>query len=57
MGETYGQLFDLVNDPGEVHNLWDDPAYAGRKCELLDVLREWRISSQYHTRRWAEDWR
>jgi arylsulfatase A-like enzyme len=57
MGEPYGQLFDLANDPDEVHNLWDDPAYTERKRELLDVLREWRISSQYHTRRWAEDWR
>jgi arylsulfatase A-like enzyme len=55
--EPFGQLFDLVNDPGEVRNLWDDPAAAQAKGELLDMLREWRIRSQYHTRDWAEDWR
>jgi arylsulfatase A-like enzyme len=57
MDEPFGQLFDLANDPEEIDNLWDDPAYAGKKRELLDVLREWRIRSQYHTRRWTEDWR
>ena len=34
-GETYGELFDLVQDPGERHNRWDDPAWAGVKAELL----------------------
>jgi hypothetical protein len=40
-----------------VHNLWDDPAARDKKRELLDVLREWRIRSAYHTRTWAEDCR
>lgn len=31
----YGELFDLHEDPGEVHNRWDDPAYAGIKSDLL----------------------
>ena len=53
----YGQLFDLRNDPGETHNLWDDPAYAERRAELLAVLREWRIHSQNRSRNWAEAWR
>jgi arylsulfatase A-like enzyme len=57
LDEPFGQLFDLVNDPGEVHNLWDDPAFAQKRDELLAVLREWRIRSQYHTRDWGEDWR
>jgi len=55
--EPFGQLFDLVNDPQEVHNLWDDPALVGKRDELLGVLREWRIRSQYHTRDWGKDWR
>jgi hypothetical protein len=50
-------LFDLVNDPEEVHNLWDDVAHVDKKRELLDVLREWRIRSQYQTRAWAQDCR
>ena len=57
LGEPFGQLFDLVNDPGEIHNLWDDPAHAGKKRELLDVLREWRIRSAYHTANWGAEWR
>ncbi|MCC7352849.1 MAG: sulfatase-like hydrolase/transferase [Anaerolineae bacterium] len=31
----FGELFDLQEDPGEYRNRWDDPAYAGIKCELL----------------------
>ena len=57
LDEDGGQLFDLVNDPGEANNLWNDPAAAERKRELLDALREWRIRSAYHTRNWAEDCR
>lgn len=54
LDEDQGQLFDLANDPGEVRNLWDDPAVEAKKRELLDVLREWRIRSAYRTRAWAE---
>ncbi len=46
----YGQLFDLRQDPGEVHNLWDDPAVRDIKHRLLDELREWRIRSAVHTK-------
>jgi arylsulfatase A-like enzyme len=31
----YGELFDLQADPGELHNRWDDPAYAAVKQALL----------------------
>lgn len=33
--QTYGELFDLEDDPGEIHNLWDDPDYTALKMELL----------------------
>lgn len=49
-----GQLFDLVHDPEESHNLWDVPSAADKRQELLGVLREWRIRSAYRTRTWAE---
>ncbi len=49
-GSSDGQLFDLKNDPGEVRNLWNDPAYEERKRELLDVMRDWLIESNYRTR-------
>ncbi|PYI50779.1 sulfatase family protein [Paenibacillus flagellatus] len=32
---TYGELFDLAADPGEIRNAWDDPDYRGIKSELL----------------------
>lgn len=52
-----GQLFHLTDDPGEVHNLWDDPAHADRKNELLRVLLEWRINSGVRTQSWGEKYR
>jgi len=33
--QTYGEMFDLRNDPGELHNLWDEPGYERLKSELL----------------------
>jgi len=33
--QPYGELFDLRADPGEIHNLWDDPAHQRLKEELL----------------------
>jgi arylsulfatase A-like enzyme len=57
LDEPAGQLFDLVRDPGEIRNLWDDPAHEEVKRELLDVLREWRIRSAYHTANWGAEWR
>lgn len=57
LDEPSGQLFDLKNDPDEVNNLWDNPEYVDQKREMLDVLREWRIRSQYETSDWGADWR
>jgi arylsulfatase A-like enzyme len=45
----FGQLFDLAADPGEVRNLWDDPAHTAKKHELLNVLLDWRILSGCRT--------
>ncbi|WP_028612197.1 sulfatase family protein [Paenibacillus harenae] len=33
--QTYGELFDLRDDPHELHNLWDDPDSANLKTTLL----------------------
>ena len=30
-----GELYDLQNDPGELHNLWDRPEHAALKADLL----------------------
>ncbi len=52
-----GQLFDLVSDPDEVVNLWNDSAAASVQTRLLTELREWRIRSGVHTKDWCSDWR
>ncbi|GIP31949.1 sulfatase [Paenibacillus sp. J2TS4] len=33
--QTYGEIFDLQEDPGEIHNLWDDPDARDLKTRLL----------------------
>lgn len=33
--QPYGEFFDLREDPEERRNLWDDPAKAALKCEVL----------------------
>jgi arylsulfatase A-like enzyme len=39
-GESYGELFDLQDDPGELYNLWDDPARRELRRDLLIRLME-----------------
>lgn len=34
-GHSYGELFDLREDPGEVNNLWDQPSARDLKSALL----------------------
>jgi arylsulfatase A-like enzyme len=34
-GADYGELFDLEEDPAEIHNRWDDPNYHTIKAALL----------------------
>ena len=57
LDDPAGQLFNLVDDPDEVHNLWDNPDFDDVKRELLDVVREWHIRSQSRTAAWSQDWR
>src|SRR5690625_3229902 len=33
--QTYRELFDLLSDPFEMNNLWDQPEYEELKKELL----------------------
>ena len=57
LDEPHGQLFDLIADPDEVTNLWDDTASENIKNQLLGELREWRIRSGVHTKDWCSEWR
>jgi arylsulfatase A-like enzyme len=49
LDEDAGQLFNLVDDPGETQNLWDDARYADIKQSLLVKLLDWRVASGQHT--------
>lgn len=33
--QTYGEIFDLQEDPAELHNLWSEPGCESLKSELL----------------------
>ena len=57
LGEPFGQLFDLRNDPKENVNLWDDPQHQDRKQELLEVMRNWLMESHLKAKDWAETYR
>ena len=37
-GVAWGELYDFVNDPDEMENLWDDAAYHAVKAELMETL-------------------
>lgn len=48
-GATYGELYDLKEDPHELVNRWDDPAMAGEKQRLLIRHSQWLMESCYRT--------
>ncbi len=52
-----GQLFDLQADPDECANLWEDPAHAAVRVQLMDVLGNWLIKSSSQASHWADAWR
>jgi arylsulfatase A-like enzyme len=57
LGNDDGELYDMVNDPKEHENLWDNPEHQERKQQLLTVLFEWYMRSRMEAADWAEPWR
>jgi arylsulfatase A-like enzyme len=37
-GDPYGELYDLENDPHEVHNLFEDAVHRALRAELMEEL-------------------
>ena len=44
LGKCQNELFDLENDPGEMMNLWGDPAHAGVRADMIELLAEMEIA-------------
>jgi len=49
-----GQLFDLLADPQELHNLWDASPSEPIRRELVNEILKWRIRSDFQTQGWTE---
>jgi len=41
LDDTYGELYDLASDSGEVRNLWDDPVHRAMRVELAAGCLSW----------------
>jgi hypothetical protein len=41
-----GQLFNLIDDPAEIHNLFGNPKLAARQMELLQDMMSWELRTQ-----------
>ena len=54
LGEDFGQLFDLGDDPLEENDRWFDPGFRQVRQGLRDAWCEWRLSSAYAARDWAD---
>ena len=39
-GHNFGELYDLLQDPGEIVNQWDNPKYQEDKMKLLAMLTD-----------------
>lgn len=57
LGNDDGELYDMIADPGEKVNLWDDPAHREKREELLVVLQDWYMRSAIKSQGYSEEWR
>jgi len=51
-GTGEGQLFDLKQDPDELHNLWNDPDHEPKRDELRQALDDWFVTSTTSAAGW-----
>ena len=50
VGSENGQLFDLVNDPKETRNLWNNPDYGDVQARLTRDLLDWLYGNLFKHR-------
>ncbi|MDE2702406.1 MAG: sulfatase-like hydrolase/transferase [Chloroflexi bacterium] len=53
--QPHGQLFDLINDPGELRNRFADPEVRVQRDLLVQAMTEWRMRSNATTAGWRAD--
>lgn len=41
-----GELYDLAHDPGELRNLFNDPAYLRARLEMVETLLAWTMRTE-----------
>lgn len=50
-----GELYDLLEDPNELHNLWNEPAASGLKTAMLhEMLQGFLVSGPMKMPRLAQ---
>ena len=63
-GKDFGELYDLENDPWELHNVYFDPEYQSVVQELRYKLYCWLVRTQRHItvnptapdKAWKDQW-
>jgi arylsulfatase len=49
IGQEYGELYDLRQDPHELHNLWSSESHEALRTQLQLLLLQWLAQSNYWT--------
>ena len=52
-GPDRNELYDLEDDPGELHNRYDHPAYEAVRSEMAHRLCEWMERTDDPNRKWV----
>ncbi len=50
LGESFGELYDMESDPGELTNLWAAPEHAAMKEGMVKDLLVWSVRSTLASR-------
>ena len=45
-GEPYGELYNLTNDPDELHNLYDSPECELARSSMVERMLHWMATTQ-----------
>jgi hypothetical protein len=46
VGASYGELYNLKEDPHELHNRWGDPSCLAARSEMQGRLADWFVRTE-----------